>query len=184
MYRVILSMRNLPQKYSSSKTAGNGKRGTLPAIFKMISIPKGALVLDYGGGTPESEAVAQKYLDQFDAVELLYDKFNQTPQHNDEVEKACLEAGGADICVCSNMLNVIYEPEVRIAALEDMRDLVKPGGKIYITVYTGSGSGQGAATQQEQSYQLNQKLPFYLEEVKQIFPGAYRQGQLIIAPNR
>jgi len=183
MYRVILSMRNLPQKYSSRKTAVNGKHGKLPAVFKMIPIPTGALVLDYGGGTPESEAVAQAYLDKFDAVELLYDKYNKTPQENDAVEKACLDAGGADIGICSNVLNTIYEPEVRMAVLEDLKDFVKPGGKIYIYVHDGSGTGEGTVTQGGDSYQLNQKTPFYLTEIKQVFPGAYRQGRVIIAPN-
>ena len=171
------------QEFSSKGTAINGKQGKLPAIFKMITIPQGSLVLDFGGGDEAADAVAQAYLDQFDATELLYDKFNQTPEHNREVVKTCRSNGGADIAVCSNVLNVIKEPEVRLNVLENIKKLTKPGGNVYITVYEGSGKGEGAATQKNASYQNNKKTEGYLEEVQQVFPDATRKGKLIKATN-
>lgn len=174
-------LEELEQEFSSKDTAVNGPQGKLPAVFKMISIPDGALVLDYGGGKPEAEAVAQAYLDQFNATEAIYDPFNQTQDHNREVVKLCRSNGGADIAVCSNVLNVIKEYEVRINVLKNIKKLVSPSGKVYITVYEGSGKGEGAATQKNQSYQNNRKTQGYLEEIQQVFPDAVRKGKLIVA---
>lgn len=172
---------DIEQEFTSRDTAINGPQGKLPAIFKLISIPEGALVLDYGGGKPEAEAIAQAYLDQFNATEALYDPFNQTPAHNKEVVKLCKSNGGADIAVCSNVLNVIKERDVRINVLNNIRKLVSPSGTVYITVYEGSGSGQGSATQKNTSYQNNRKTASYLEEVQEVFPDAKRRGKLITA---
>lgn len=174
-------LEELEQEFSSKDTAVNGPQGKLPAVFKMISIPDGALVLDYGGGKPEAEAVAQAYLDQFNATEAIYDPFNQTQDHNREVVKLCRSNGGADIAICSNVLNVIKEYEVRINVLKNIKKLVSPSGKVYITVYEGSGKGEGAATQKNQSYQNNRKTQGYLEEVQEVFPDATRKGKLIQA---
>lgn len=172
---------DVEQEFTSRDTAINGPQGKLPAIFKLISIPDGALVLDYGGGKPEAEAIAQAYLDQFNATEALYDPFNQTPEHNRAVVKLCRSNGGADIAVCSNVLNVIKERDVRINVLNNIRKLVSSSGTVYITVYEGSGSGQGSATQKNTSYQNNRKTASYLEEVQEVFPDAKRKGKLIIA---
>lgn len=173
----------IEQEFSSADTAINGPQGKLPAIFKLITIPNGSLVLDYGGGKPEAEAIAQAYLDQFDATELIYDPFNQTKEHNQDVVKQCRENGGADVAVCSNVLNVIKEPEVRLNVLQNIKKLTKPNGSVYITVYEGSGSGEGLATQKNKSYQNNRKTAGYLEEVQQVFPNAKRKGKLIHATN-
>ena len=171
------------QEYSSAETAINGKQGKLPAVFSKAFIPNGALVLDYGGGTVESEAVAQKYLDQFEAKEMLYDPFNQTPEHNRDVIRELKSNGGADVAVCSNVLNVIKEQEVRLDLLKKISKLLKPGATAYISVYEGSGKDNGRATQKGKSYQNNKKLGSYLEEVQEVFPEATRKGAVIIAPN-
>lgn len=171
------------QEFKSDKTAVNGKQGKLPAVFKKANIPNGALVLDYGGGTPESEAVAQAFLDQFDAKEMLYDPFNQTPEHNRQVVKDLKANGGADVAVCSNVLNVIKEQEVRLDLLNKIKKLLKSGATAYISVYEGSGAGQGSATQNNESFQNNMKLGSYLEEVQSVFPDATRKGAVIVAPN-
>ena len=171
------------QEYSSADTAINGKQGKLPAVFSKAIIPDGALVLDYGGGTPESEAVAQSYLDQFGATEMLYDPYNQSADHNRSVISELKKNGGADVAVCSNVLNVIKEPEVRLDVLQKIARLLKPGATAYISVYEGNGSGEGGATQNGKSYQNKRKLGTYLEEIQSVFPDAVRKGAVIVAPN-
>lgn len=171
------------QEYSSAETAINGKQGKLPAAFKRASIPNGALVLDYGGGTVESEQVAQDYLDQFNAIEMLYDPYNQTAEHNREVVSELRRNGGADVAICSNVLNVIKEEAARLGVLKKIQKLLKPSGIAYITVYEGGGSAEGKATQQGRSWQNNRKTVDYLEEIQSVFPDATRKGQVIIAPN-
>lgn len=177
-------LEELEQEFSSKGTAVNSNSGKLPAIFKLITIPEGALVLDFGGGKPEAAELAQAYLDQFGATELLYDKFNQTPEHNRDVIRTCRQNGGADIAVCSNVLNVIKEPEVRLNVLENIQKLTKPGGDVYITVYEGTPKlGRGVVTQNNSSYQNNKRTQDYMEEVQQVFPDAVRKGKLIKATN-
>lgn len=171
------------QEFSSAETAINGKQGKLPSALKAASIPSGALVLDYGGGTVESEAVAQDYLDQFNATEMLYDPFNQTPEHNREVIKTLRSNGGADVAICSNVLNVIKEENVRLDVLVKIKKLLKNGATCFITVYEGGGSGEGRITQKGKSYQNHRKTADYLEEVQKVFPEAVRKGSVIIAPN-
>lgn len=179
---------SLDQEYSSKSTAVNANSGKLPAIFKAVSFPVGSLVLDYGGGKEEAANIAQEYLDQFDCIEALYDPYNQTKQHNREVVKECRENGGADIALCSNVLNVIKEPEVRLDVLQKIANLTKPSGKVYITVYEGNGTGDGKVTKQNKdsndgSWQNNMKTVGYLEEIRQVFPDAKSKGKLICATN-
>ena len=169
------------QEYSSAKTAINGKQGKLPMVFRKINIPDNALVLDYGGGDRSAWMLAQDYLDNFEAVELIYDPYNQTESHNKNVVECCKSQGGADVAICSNVLNVIKELEVRINILEHIKELIKPNGTVYITVYEGDGNGIGKATQNNESYQNNRKTQDYLEEVKSVFGNVIRHGKIISA---
>ena len=114
---------------------------------------------------------------------MLYDPFNQTPEHNREVIKELKANGGADVAVCSNVLNVIKEQEVRLDLLNKIKKLLKSGASAYISVYEGSGKDEGSATQKGKSFQNNRKLSGYLEEVQSVFPDATRKGAVIIAPN-
>lgn len=171
------------QEYSSADTAINGKQGKLPAVFSKAVIPTGAIVLDYGGGTVESEQVAQNYLDKYNAIEMLYDPYNQTAEHNRQVLTEIGKRGGADVAICSNVLNVIKEQEARMFVLTSIKKLLKPGATAFISVYEGNGLGEGNATQGGKSYQNNAKLVSYLDEVQQVFPNATKKGSVIVAPN-
>ena len=173
------------QKYSSAKTAGNGKQGKVPAVFKLASFPEGSLVLDYGGGTDESAEVAQNYLDQFGCTEVLFDKYNRTPSQNREAVRMCKQNRGADVAVCSNVLNVIAEYESRIVVLRNIQKLTKPGGTVYITVYEGDKKqrDRGSRSTGADQYQNFKATADYLEEVREVFPDAVTKGKLIIAHN-
>lgn len=171
----------MTQTYTSAKTAINGKQGKLPQIFKKISIPPGSVVLDYGGGDAKADKIAQKYLDDFGALELLYDPYNQDESHNRNVVDSCKYQGGADIAICSNVLNVIKESDVRKNVLEHIKELTKPNGTVYIMVYEGDGSGVGKPTQNNESYQNNKKTIDYLEEIRYVFGNVTRRGRIISA---
>lgn len=169
------------QEYTSAKTAINGKQGKLPLVFRKASIPTGAIVLDYGGGDKEAWKIAQKYLDQFDALELIYDPYNQTDRHNANVIGSCKFQGGADVAICSNVLNVIKELDVRIDVLKHIKELTKPNSTVYISVYEGNRDGIGRATQNNESYQNNKKTSDYLSEVESVFGNATIHGKIISA---
>lgn len=64
--------------------------------------------------------------------------------------------------------------------LKNIRKLTAPSGKVYITVYEGKGTGEGARSKVD-AYQLNKKTKDYLEEIQLVFPDAKRKGKLIYA---
>lgn len=170
-------IQEISQEFTSENTSINS--GKLPAIFKLIHLAPGTINIDYGGGKFDNVA---EYLAPMDVINLVYDPYNRTPEHNREVIRTVKKAGGADSATCSNVLNVIKEPEVRRNVLENIRRLVKPEGVVYITVYEGSGKGNEGPT--KSGYQLNRKTADYLAEIQEVFPDAMRKGKLIIAhPN-
>lgn len=170
-------IQEISQEFTSENTSINSSK--LPAIFKMVTFQPGTINIDYGGGRFDNVA---DYLTQFDVINLVYDPYNRTPEHNKDVIRTVRKAGGADTATCSNVLNVIKEPEVRQNVLQNIKKLVKPNGTVYITVYEGSGKGNEGPT--KSGYQLNKKTEGYLDEIKQVFPDAVRKGKLIVAhPN-
>lgn len=169
-------IQEIGQEFTSENTSINS--GRLPAVFNMVSFEPGTVNLDYGGGKFDNVA---EYLTQYDVVNLVYDPYNRTAEHNKEVIRLIREHGGADTATCSNVLNVIKEPEVRLNVLKNIKKLVKSGGTVYITVYEGKGNASEGPT--KSGYQLNRKTADYMEEVQQVFPDATRKGKLIVATN-
>lgn len=166
------------QEFSSKDTSINSSK--LPAIYKLVNFPKGSVVLDFGGGRYDNGV---EYLNSIGCEGYVYDPYNRTSEHNSAVVKAIRSNGGADIVLNSNVLNVIKEAAARRTVLKNIKKLVKPSGKVYITVYEGNGSGQGKQSKAD-SFQLNRKTADYLEEIQEVFPDATRKGKLIIAtPN-
>lgn len=169
-------IQEIGQEFTSENTSINS--GRLPAVFNMVSFEPGTVNIDYGGGKFDNVA---EYLTQYDVVNLVYDPYNRTAEHNKEVIRLVREHGGADTATCSNVLNVIKEPEVRLNVLNNIKKLVKSGGTVYITVYEGKGNAAEGPT--KSGYQLNRKTADYMEEIQQVFPDATRKGKLIIATN-
>ena len=162
------------QKISSAATSINSSK--LPAIFRMVKFQPDTMNLDYGGGRFDNAA---EELAKMNVTNLVYDPYNRSSEHNSEVLKQVRTNGGADTVTISNVLNVIAEPEARQTVLRNAKKLVKPGGKVYITVYEGNKSGSGAET--KAGYQLNKDTKDYVDEISQVFDNVTRKGKLIIA---
>ena len=180
-YQVILSedledeeLETAEQKISSANTSINSSK--LPAIFNLVDFKSGSLNLDFGGGKFDN---ATEFLAQQDVESLVYDPYNRTAEHNKEVLKKVRENGGADTITLSNVLNVIAEPDSRLAVLRNCKKLLKSGGTLYITVYEGTGKGDSKET--KAGYQLNKKTADYIEEISSVFSDVSRKGKLIIA---
>ena len=163
------------QEFTSKDTSINSSK--LPVIYKLVRFPEGSVVLDFGGGRFDNGV---DYLESIGCEGYVYDPYNRDSKHNSEVIKAIRANGGADIVLNSNVLNVIKEYTARQSVLKNIKKLVKPSGKVYITVYEGNGSGEGRQSKKD-SFQLNRKTEDYLEEIQEVFPGAKRKGKLIIA---
>lgn len=164
------------QEYDSAATSINSNK--LPAIYKLVHFEPGKVYLDFGGGKFENMVY---FVKDKGATLLVYDPYNRSDEHNKQVLAELKENGGADAGLNSNVLNVIKEPEARLAVLKNLKRLVKPGGDIFITVYEGTGKGNEGPT--KAGYQLNRKTADYLEEVQSVFPDAKRKGKLIHATN-
>lgn len=164
------------QEYDSANTSINSTK--LPAIYKLIQFTPGEVILDYGGGKFDN---AVNYLADMDVTLLVYDPYNRSKEHNKMVLDDIRHNGKVDATICSNVLNVIKEPEVRLSVLRNIKKLTRPGGEVYITVYEGSGKGNEGPT--KSGYQLNRRTNEYLDEIKEVFPDAVRRGKLIHATN-
>lgn len=170
------SIKEIDQEFTSENTSINAKN--LPAVFNMVSFEPGTVNVDYGGGRFDNVAT---YLTNYDVINMVLDPFNRSKKHNRDVINLVRDHGGADTATCSNVLNVIKEPQNRMQVLENMKKLVKPGGMIYITVYEGSGKADEKET--KSGYQLNRKTAEYMDEILQVFPNAVRKGKLITVVN-
>lgn len=165
------------QEFDSADTSINSTK--LPAIYKMISIPKGSVGIDFGGGKWDN---AIEHIRDLGATLCVYDPYNRSKAYNKETLKTLRANGGADWAVTSNVLNVIKEPSARKAVLENISKITKSGAPIYITVYEGRGDAKEGVT--KSGYQLNRKTADYLEEIQEVFPDAKRKGKLIVATNK
>ena len=167
------------QEYDSSVTSINSAK--LPTIFGLVQklggFKQGSMNLDYGGGRFDNVA---QYLKDYDVLNLVYDPFNRSKEHNKDVIDFVKKNGGADTVTCSNVLNVIKEPENRLSVIKNCDRLVKSGGTVYFTVYEGSGSGEGKANDKRKSYQTNMKTEDYQKELEQVFGSVTRKGKLFI----
>lgn len=167
------------QEYDSSVTSINSAK--LPTIFGLVQklggFKQGTMNLDYGGGRFDNVA---QYLKDYDVLNLVYDPFNRSKEHNKDVIDFVRNNGGADTVTCSNVLNVIKEPENRLSVIKNCDRIVKPGGTVYFTVYEGSGSGEGKANDKRKSYQTNMRTEDYQEELEQVFSSVTRKGKLFI----
>lgn len=164
------------QEFTSKNTSIN--KNKLPAVYRLITIPEGSVGIDFGGGKWNT---AIEHIRDLGATLCVYDPYNRSKAYNRETLKTLRANGGADWAVTSNVLNVIKEPSVRKAVLENISKITKSGAPIYITVYEGRGDAKAGQT--KSGYQLNRKTKDYIEEIQEVFPDATRKGKLIIAHN-
>jgi len=153
-----------------------------PAGFKKIKAldgwQTGTKNLDIGGGS--SFNGAHKHTDALkeEGVEnVVFDPFNRAPEENAlAVER--LGFGQADTVTAHNVLNVIPDEGAQLQVLQQMENALKRGGKGYITVYKGAGTGKGKQSRSD-SFQQNKKTDEYLPLVRKVFPNAERKGDVI-----
>lgn len=88
--------------------------------------------------------------------------------------------GKCDTSTLANVLNVIEDEDSQIEALQKSKDMLKPGGKLYISVYEGNGSGVGAQSK-EDCWQNNKKLRDYVDTVKKVFEDVEQKGGMLVA---
>jgi len=156
------------QKITSAATSVN----QVPAILKLLNdnLVRPAYfwgitdeILDYGGGKYDklTDALAKLRVRSW-----VLDPFNRSAEHNALVRRM-LTIRPAEHAFCSNVLNVIKEPNVRGEVLRDIAALTDPDGWVFITVYEGDRSSRGRKT--TKGWQANRPLKSYVREVRKIF---------------
>jgi len=169
------------QKFTSAKT----DLKQVPAVFKLLmenlERPLHFLaytneILDYGGGA--GEKLTEKWA-ELRIRNLVLDPFNRSEEHNAFVRKL-LKVRPADHAICSNVLNVIKEPKIRMAALQEIAALTDPLGNVFFTVYEGNKSSRGKRTKND-CWQANRPLKSYVKEVRKVFyNGTYFAGGKVL----
>ena len=167
------------QLYTSAKTSRNQVPATHTNVNKFIDWEPGTVNADIGGGRFEK---ATEYLKDKGVTNLVYDPFNRTVEHNQEVVNKIIN-GGADTATVSNVLNVIKEDENIDKVLKQTHNALKDGGTAYFNFFEGDGRGQGKET--KDGWQRNQKTADYLPIIQKYFPQATTlkgNSKVIIAP--
>jgi SAM-dependent methyltransferase len=164
------------QQFSSAETSIN--KNKLPEAYSTIHRKFGwqpdTLHLDIGGGKFDN---AVDFLKTQGVRGLVFDPFNRSEEHNEGVMRE-VGKGGVHSASLFNVLNVIKEPEYRAEALRTAHQSLKPGGRVFISIYEGDKSGTGKQTKKD-SWQNNMATAAYLEEVQRIFPNAKLQHGII-----
>lgn len=136
-------------------------------------------VLDYGGGKYD---LLTEELAKMKVQNLVYDPFNRSEDHNNLVRQL-LTTRPADHAICSNVLNVIKEPAVRMEVLRDIAALTDPHGNVFITVYEGNKSSRGKKT--TKGWQANRPTKSYIREIRKVFKeGWWVCGKLLVCTGR
>jgi len=151
---------NIKQKYSSATTSINSKK--VPMLFHKIEFKPGTINLDYGAGKWNT---ASQFLNKLGVTNYPYDPYNRS----DEENELAMVTKNYDTATLSNVLNVIEEGQIRRKIIQDLKNHVKDGGIIYITVYEGDRSSKIKRNEKRNSCQLNRPLRDYLPDLIPIF---------------
>ena len=174
--KAVMTAEFVEQEYGSAVTSINSTR--LPSIFSLVKFRPGTVNCDVGGGKFDN---ATTYLRDLDVTNLVYDPYNRSSEHNNQVLETLAEVSGADTTTCSNVLNVIAERSARLTVIKNCKNFLRPGGTAYFTVYEGNRSGEGKADAKRDTFQLNRRTEDYVDEIVEVFSNVTRKGKLIIA---
>lgn len=144
-----------------------------PYVETNLDIDQVILNFDNGAG---KYTKASEYLNDNGFLNLRYDPYNISD--SSLVKMVSKFKGKCITSTIANVLNVIEEDDVIIDVLEKSREMLRSGGKVYISTYEGDRSGVGAET--PKGYQRNTKTRDYLPLVEKVFDDAIVSKGIII----
>ncbi len=150
------------QDFNSAKTSLN----QISRIHTNTKFEPNTVVLDYGGGKFDK---AVEFMKSQNVLNLVYDPYNRSNEHNREVLDYIKENNGADYVVCANVLNVIKEESIIRNVLEDLDKYCKNGGIIRICVYEGNKQNDGKGNDSKNTYQRNSKTKDYEQIIRDVY---------------
>lgn len=177
------------QKYSSAGTSLNQIPSLHNKLINKKIIQDKDIILDYGGGKYDTAANYIKKLYP-NSIIYVHDLFNRKKKHNIDVESEIENAGGADVILLSNVLNVVREPKTRIKIFKNLKKFMKKdkSTKVYITIYNAPrkvdkySETDGIVGQESKDgcWQNCQNLDFYVPEVEKVFKNVKKLGGMLI----
>ena len=112
---------------------------------------------------------------------MVYDPYNRTDKHNEDVLKAC-RLFGVDTVTIFNVLNVIKEHEIQIEVLKLAFSAVKDSGMVFVrSMYKNPAKRSGVT--KSGTFQHYKTQNEYLEIVREVFPNAELKYGIIIHQN-
>lgn len=165
------------QKYTSAKSSLK----QLPAGFKIVDKYFGwqpnTINLDIGGG--KYDLLTEKLLER-NAINLVFDPYNRSLNHNTDVIRTILIKDGVDTATIFNVLNVIKEREIQLNVLKMARSALKEGGMVFVrSTYMNPTKKSGVTKSGTFQHYKTQKE--YLRIVRRIFPDAKLEHGIIFA---
>lgn len=173
----LWNFKDIEQEFTSEHTSINSNK--MPKTIKKIEplLFKGQKWADIGGGKFNN---IKEYLANFGVNLFIYDPFNRSQEHNEQVVQHIANAQ-CDGVMVNNVLNVILEKENRQQVIEQAFDCLKEGGVAYFKIYEGNRSGIiQTSTNKSSSAQLNQPTYFYVEEIQSVFGQDFKVSKEFI----
>lgn len=167
----LWNFKEIKQEFTSENTSINSNQ--MPKTIKKIEplLIKGQKWADIGGGKFDN---IQQHLSTLGVELFIYDPFNRSQEHNNNVVNIISNAQ-CDGVMVNNVLNVILEKENREQVIKQAFDCLKDNGTAYFKIYEGDGSGiVKKATNNASSAQLNQPAYFFTEEIQQVFGNSIK----------
>lgn len=157
------------QMYTSKDTSLN----QVPALHKKVAKELGKVNFDNGAGKYNK---ATEYLAGYGVTNICYDKYNRTKEENDKA----LNHGKCDTSTIANVLNVLDNEQTMIEVLQLSKKMLKPNGKVYISVYEGNKTGIGKQSKKD-CYQQNKRTKDYIPTIKKVFNNTTIRHNIIVA---
>jgi hypothetical protein len=161
----------------NSKKGANSARTSISQVaaglkkIKELGVAKdGDTNLDWGGGKYDK---GTEYLKKQCIINLVYDPFNRSPEHNASVLKTKADSG-----TLLNVLNVIPEKDERIDTIKQMMKYIKNDGKILVGIYNKNNSKKLEHT--GSGWQNNQPLTFYKDELEEAGYKISKKGGYLV----
>lgn len=162
LQQVLMEMPAGAEETSTSQVAAG-----LKVITDLAGLQPGDINLDIGGG--KFDKGSNWLLDNEEVINLVYDPFARSTEHNRDVLQQVRKNGGADSVTILNVLNTIPDRDERLNIIEDAFKYLKPGGIMLVGVYERDGNGKTVELNNKKKtwYQLNQKKKFYMDELEE-----------------
>lgn len=163
----LWNFKALVQEHSSKITSINSLK--MPKSIKKIepNLKENQVWADIGGGRFNN---VKDHFATLGVKLFIYDPYNRNSEENNETILN-IANHQCDGVMVNNVLNVIKEKKNREKVIKQAKNVLKEGAKAYFLIYEGNSSGVGSVNQKkgESSYQLNEKVNYYLPEILEIF---------------